>query len=70
MKFFWIKNAEFDLELIIEHIKTGSLEVAKKIFIEIKKESNALYYFPERKELYLSYNKLAFLNIEKLSIKD
>ena len=46
----WTKNAEFDLELIIEYIKTNSFEIAKKIFFEIKKECKNLYYFPPKKK--------------------
>ena len=34
-KVIWTKNAELDLELIIEYIKINSIEIAKKIFIEI-----------------------------------
>ncbi|MGB5791825.1 hypothetical protein [Poseidonibacter sp.] len=44
----WTKRATFDLELIIEYIKTDSLDMAKKIFFEIKKE------------FYQNYNKLVF----------
>jgi plasmid stabilization system protein ParE len=47
----WTKNAQFDLELIIEYIKTDSLIIAKKIFFEIKKECDNLYYFPQRKRI-------------------
>ena len=32
----WTKNAEFDLESIIEYIKIDSVNIAKKIFFEIK----------------------------------
>jgi plasmid stabilization system protein ParE len=47
----WTKNAQFDLELIIEYIKTDSLPLAKKIFLEIKNECDSLYYFPQRKRV-------------------
>ncbi len=40
----WTKSAQFDLESIIEYIKTDNLNIAKKIFFEIKKECNELYY--------------------------
>jgi hypothetical protein len=33
----WTKNAQFDLELIIEYIKPSSKTIAKDIFFEIKK---------------------------------
>ena len=47
----WTKNAQFDLESIIEYIKIDSLEIAKKIFFEIKKECDNLYYFLQRKRV-------------------
>jgi len=36
----WTKNAEFDLELIIEYIKIDSFTLAKDIFFKIKDESD------------------------------
>ena len=47
----WTKNAQFDLESIIEYIKIDSVNIAKKIFFEIKKECENLHYFPERKRV-------------------
>lgn len=47
----WTKNAQFDLESIIEYIKIDSLDIAKKIFFEIKKECSNLYYSPQRKRV-------------------
>ena len=47
----WTKNAQFDLESIIEYIKIDSITIAKKIFFEIKKECENLHYFPERKRV-------------------
>ena len=47
----WTKNAQYDLESIIEYIKIDSINTAKKIFFEIKKECDNLYYFPERKRV-------------------
>lgn len=66
----WTKNAQLDLESIIEYIKIDSITIAKKIFFEIKKECENLHYFPKEKELCLSYNKLVFQNIEKSSMKN
>jgi len=45
-KVIWTKNAELDLELIIEYIKIDSISRAKKIFVEIKKECNKLHTLP------------------------
>jgi len=50
-KVIWTKNAELDLELIIEYIKIDSISRAKKIFIEIKQECSKLYTLPERKRV-------------------
>lgn len=47
----WAQSAKSDLELIIEYIKADSIDIAKKIFFEIKEECNNLYYFPERKRI-------------------
>lgn len=47
----WAKSTEFDLELIIEYIKTDSLTIAKKIFFEIQNGCNNLYCFPEKKRV-------------------
>ena len=57
----WTKNAEFDLELIIEYIKTDSLNTAKKIFFEIKKECNNLYYYPKKTRTVAELQKIGIL---------
>jgi len=62
----WTKNAEFDLELIIEHIKTDSLSIAKKIFFEIKKECDTLYYFPERKRIVPELQQIGILKYREI----
>ena len=33
LKVIWTKNAELDLELIIEYIKIDSINIAKKYFL-------------------------------------
>ncbi len=47
----WTENAEYDLEEIIEYIKTDSIEVAKNIFYEIKEQCNSLSVFPESRRI-------------------
>jgi len=47
----WTKSAQFDLETIIEYIKTDSIDIAKNIYFAIEKECDNLYYFPERKRV-------------------
>ena len=39
------------MESIIEYIKIDSVNIAKKIFFEIKKECENLYYFPQWKRV-------------------
>lgn len=56
----WTKNAQFDLESIIEYIKIDSLEIAKKIFLKSKKSVIIYIISLKEKELYLNYNKLVF----------
>jgi len=62
----WTKNAEFDLELIIEHIKTDSLDTAKKIFYEIKKECGTLYYLPKRKRIVPELQQIGILKYREI----
>jgi len=62
----WTKNAQFDLELIIEYIKTDSLAIAKKIFLEIKKECGNLYYFPERKRVVPELQQIGILKYREI----
>jgi toxin ParE1/3/4 len=50
-KVLWTNLASFDLENIIEYIKIDSISNAKKVFFDIKKECDKLYYFPERKKI-------------------
>ena len=65
----WTKNAEFDLELIIEYIKTDSSNIAKKIFIEIKNECNNLYYCPERKRIVPELQQIDILKYMEIIYK-
>ncbi|MGK0255755.1 MAG: toxin ParE1/3/4 [Arcobacteraceae bacterium] len=62
----WTKNAEFDLELIIEYIKTDSLSMAKKIFLEIKNECFSLYYFPKRKRVVPELQQIGILKYREI----
>ncbi|PHO11136.1 plasmid stabilization protein [Malaciobacter canalis] len=57
----WTKSAEFDLESIIEYIKTDSIETAKKIFFAIKEECNNLYYFPQKKRIVPELQQIGIL---------
>ncbi len=62
----WTKNAQFDLESIIEYIKIDSLDTAKKIFFEIKKECNELYYSPQRKRIVPELQQIGILKYREI----
>lgn len=62
----WTKNAEFDLESIIEYIKTDSVEIAKALFFEIKKECHDLYYFPQRKRVVPELQQIGILKYREI----
>lgn len=62
----WTKNAEFDLETIIEYIKIDSIDNAKKIFFAIKKECANLYYFPERKRIVPELQQIGILKYREV----
>ena len=65
-KVIWTKNAELDLELIIEYIKIDSIEIAKKIFIEIKQERNKLYTLPERKRVVPEFQQIGIVKYREI----
>ena len=65
----WTKNAEFDLESIIEYIKVDSINIAKDIFFEIKKEYQELHYFPERKRIVPELQQIGIVKYRELLYK-
>jgi len=62
----WTKSAQFDLEVIIEYIKTDSINIAKKIFFEIKQACDNLYYFPERKRVVPELQQIGILKYREI----
>jgi plasmid stabilization system protein ParE len=68
-KVIWTKNAELDLELILEYIKIDSINIAKKIFFEIKKESNKLYTLQERKRVVPEFQKIGIVKYREIIYK-
>ena len=62
----WTKNAQFDLESIIVYIKTDSVNIAKKIFFEIKEECANLHYFPERKRVVPELQQIGILKYREI----
>ncbi len=65
----WTKNAELDLEEIIEYIKTESVKVAKNIFFEIKEECNNLSIFPLSRRVVPELQHIGILQYRELIYK-
>ncbi|WOE68766.1 type II toxin-antitoxin system RelE/ParE family toxin [Hydrogenimonas thermophila] len=65
----WTKNAEFDLESIIEYIKTDSIKIAKDIFLEIKNQSNQLSIFPTSRRIVPELQQIGILKYRELIFK-
>jgi plasmid stabilization system protein ParE len=68
-KVIWTKNAELDLELIIEYIRINSISTAKKIFFEIKQESNKLHTLPKRKRVVPEFQKIGIVKYREIIYK-
>ena len=68
-KVIWTKNAELDLELIIEYIKINSISTAKKIFFEIKQESNKSHTLPERKRVVPEFQEIGIVKYREIIYK-
>jgi len=65
----WTENAEYDLEEIIEYIKTDSIEVAKNIFFEIKKKCDHLSIYPESRRIVPELQHIGILQYRELIYK-
>jgi len=65
----WTKNAEYDLEEIIEYIKTDSIKVAKNIFFEIKEQCNSLSFFPKSRRIVPELQYIGVLRYRELIFK-
>ncbi len=65
----WTKNAQFDLELIIEYIKPNGKAIAKNIFFEIKKECDSLYLMPTRKRIVPELQHIGILKYREIIYK-
>ena len=68
-KVIWTKNAEYDLEEIIEYLKTDSIKVAKDIFFEIKKQCNSLSIFPTSRRIVPELQHIGILPYRELIYK-
>ena len=65
----WTKNAEYDLETIIEYIKTDSVKIAKDIFFEIKDQCNNLSIFPASRRVVPELQQIGVLKYRELIFK-
>jgi len=65
----WTKNAEYDLEEIIEYIKTDSIQVAKDIFFKIKEQCNSLSNFPTSRRVVPELQNIGILRYRELIYK-
>jgi len=65
----WTKNAEFDLESIIEYIKTDSIEIAKDIFFEIKNQCDQLSIYPAGRRIVPELQEIGILRYRELIYK-
>ena len=68
-KVIWTKNAELDLELIIEYIKINSINVAKKIFFEIQQEANKLHTLPQSKRIVPEFQQIGIAKYREIIYK-
>jgi len=68
-KVIWTKNAELDLELIIEYIKINSINIAKRILVEIKHESNKLHTLPQRKRVVPEFQEIGITKYREIIYK-
>ncbi len=69
LEVIWTKNAEYDLEEIIEYIKTDSIKAAKDIFFEIKEQSKSLSIFPVSRRVVPELQHIGILQYRELIYK-
>lgn len=65
----WTKSAEYDLESIIQYLKLDSVSIAKEIFIELIKECENLYYFPQRKRVVPELQQIGIFKYREIIYK-
>ena len=69
LEVLWTKSAEYDLELIIQYLKLDSVSIAKEIFIELIKECENLYYFPQRKRVVPELQQIGIFKYREIIYK-
>ena len=65
----WTKNAQYDLELVINYIKPDSVELAKDIFFSIQKECGELSLMPIRKRVVPELQQIGITKYRELIYK-
>ncbi len=65
----WTKSAKTDLESILEYIKMDSTSTAKKIFFEIQKQCENLYYFPLKYRIVPELQQIGIVKYKELIYK-
>ena len=65
----WTKNAQYDLELVVQYIKPDSVEIAKDIFFGIQKECDQLCLMPIRKRVVPELQQIGITKYRELIYK-
>jgi addiction module RelE/StbE family toxin len=68
-KVVWTESAKFDLESIIEYIKTDSISSAKKIFFEIKEKCDELSFSPKKFRIVPELQQIGILKYREAIYK-
>ncbi len=65
----WTKNAQYDLELVVQYIGTDSIEIAKDIFFGIQKECDELSLMPTRKRVVPELQQIGITKYREIVYK-
>ena len=65
----WTNSAQFDLELIIEYLKSDDIAIAKKIFDAIKKKCESLHHFPKRNRIVPELQQIGITKYREIIYK-
>ena len=65
----WTQSARYDLESIVEFIKTDSPDIAKKTFDQIRQRCEDLYFFPERNRIVPELRQIGITKYRELIYK-
>ena len=68
-KVIWTDNAQYDLELVIEHIKLDSVSIAKDVFFEIKDTCEQLNILPMRCRIVPELQDIGIVKYRELIYK-